>query len=160
MRSRWLDWPQRSQEIETRCQNEATKPTKPGFGSFVSVGSGAKTVARERTGELPVADPYAERMRVALSKINQQDYPAGMIRWLDTAQPVLYAELTSRLPDEIHRLWTDRAPLEHFEAVLTRLVSLHEKCCGICRAAQKDPTSVPKTSQSDFGAPSSFGDAG
>jgi hypothetical protein len=110
--------------------------------------------------ELPVADPYAERMRAALQKINQPNYPAGMIRWLDIAHPVAYAELTSHLPDEIHRLWTERAPLEQFEAVLSRLDSLHEECCSLCRAAQKDSTSVPKTSEMNSGTSSSIGDAG
>src|SRR5215475_8613661 len=133
--------------METSCQNEATKLTKPGFDGFVS----------DRSAELPVADPYAEGMRWALRKINQPNYRAGMIRWLDTAYPVLYAELTSRLPDEIHRLWTERAPLEHFEVVLTRLVSLHEECCNLYRAVLKGSASVPKTSQSNFGAPSSIG---
>jgi hypothetical protein len=107
--------------------------------------------------ELPVGDPYAERMRMALLRINRPDYPAGMIRWLDTNHPDLYAELSSRLPDEIHRLWTERAPLEDFEAVLTRLVSRHEECCNLCRTAQTGSTSVPKTSQRNFGASSSSG---
>jgi hypothetical protein len=170
VRSRWLDWPNRAQEIEKNFQNSATKPTKPGFDSFVSVGSAAKTVPEtgrkrdaypsERRGELPVADPYAVRMRTALLDINQPDYPAGMIRWLESVHPDLYAELTSHLPDEIHRLWTERAPLERFETVLTRLTSLHRECCNLCRAAQKGPTSVPKTSQFDFGAPNNIEEAG
>jgi len=109
--------------------------------------------------ELPVADPYAERMRAALRKINQPTYPTGMIHWLDIAHPIAYAELTSHLPDEIHRLWTERSPLEQFEAALSRLVSLHEECCNLCRAAQKGTTSVPKTSQLNFGASGSRGDA-
>jgi len=50
-----------------------------------------------------------------------------MILWLDSAHPDLYNELTSHLPDEIHKLWSERAPLEQFEAVLARLVSLHRR---------------------------------
>jgi hypothetical protein len=99
-------------------------------------------------------------MRAALLDINLPEYPAGMIRWLERVHEDLYAELTSHLPDEIHRLWADRAPLEQFEAVLARLISLHRECCNLCRAAQKGPTSVPKTSSFDFGAPKSIGEAG
>jgi len=102
--------------------------------------------------ELPVGDPYAERMHAALVDINLPDYPAGMIRWLESVHQHLYAELTSHLPDEIHRLWTERAPLEQFEAVLARLTSLHRECCDLCRAAQMESRSVPKTSQLNFGA--------
>lgn len=85
---------------------------------------------------LPVSDPYAERMRAALRQINVPDYPAGMVPWLGTARPDLYAELTSHLPDQIDRLWSERAPLEQFESVLARLVTLHRRCCELCRAVK------------------------
>jgi hypothetical protein len=84
--------------------------------------------------QLPVSDPYAERMRAALSSINAADYPGGMVPWLGTAQPSLYAELTSHLPDDIVRMWSERAPLDRFEAVLARLVSVHRRCCELYRA--------------------------
>jgi hypothetical protein len=84
--------------------------------------------------QLPISDPYAERMQAALRSINTPDYPAGMLPWLSTARPPFYAELTSHLPDEIDRVWSERAPLERFEAVLARLVSLHRRCCELYRA--------------------------
>lgn len=80
------------------------------------------------TDRLPASDPYAERVREALRQINAPDYPAGMVRWLDTVRPDLYEALTARLPDEIQRMWSERAPLERFEAALARLVSLHMRC--------------------------------
>lgn len=84
--------------------------------------------------QLPISDPYAERMQAALRSINTPDYPAGMLPWLSAAQPRFYAELTSHLPDEIDRVWSERAPLERFEAALARLVSLHQGCCELYRA--------------------------
>ena len=83
---------------------------------------------------LPVTDPYADRMKGALRAINAPSYRAGMISWLGETQPNLYLELTSKLPDEIQRIWSERAPIEHFESVLARLVSLHQQCCEQYRA--------------------------
>lgn len=81
----------------------------------------------------PKPDPYAARMQMALSKINRSEYPAGMILWLETAHSDLYMELTSRIPDEINRLWNSRAPLEEFEGVLDRLVNTHREGCRLYR---------------------------
>src|ERR1700693_1602698 len=72
------------------------------------------------TDQLPVSDPYAVRLRAALRQINAPDYPSGMVAWLERMRPDLYTELTAWLPDEIQRLWSERAPLEQFEAVLVR----------------------------------------
>jgi hypothetical protein len=93
-------------------------------------------VAETPVDQLPISDPYAERMWAALRSINTPDYQAGMLPWLATAQPPFYADLTSRLPDEINRMWSERAPLERFEDVLMRLVSLHRQCCELYRAEQ------------------------
>lgn len=93
---------------------------------------------------LPVRDAYAERMRAALEQINAFNYPPGMILWLDRAHPNLYVELTSIVPDEIHRLWTERAPLGEFELILARLVSLHNQCCDLCRVAQNKTREFPE----------------
>ena len=86
------------------------------------------------TDKLPVSDPYADRFRDVLDQMNAPGYPAGMMTWLSAARPDLYAELTAHLLDEIQRLWCERAPLEQFEPVLTRLVSLHRRCCELYRA--------------------------
>ena len=86
------------------------------------------------TDRLPASDPYAERVREALRQINAPDYPAGMVPWLDTVRPDLYAALTSHLPNAIQRLWTEREGFERFEAALARLVTLHHQCCDLYRA--------------------------
>ena len=91
------------------------------------------------TDQHPVSDPYADRVREGLRQINAPDYPAGMVPWLDTVRPELYTELTARLPDEIQRLWSERGPLEQFESVLARLVTLHRRCCELYRAAKAKP---------------------
>jgi len=78
-------------------------------------------------------DPYTARAEAALRQLCQPDYPAGMILWLDTAYPELYAELTSRLPDEVHRLWSEHAPLDEFQRILDRLLETHERACALYR---------------------------
>ena len=82
----------------------------------------------------PDDSAYASRAQAALAQINRPDYSGAMILWLGTARPELYAELTSNLLDEIQRLWSQRVPLDQFEAVLARLVSLHRQCCDFYRA--------------------------
>lgn len=136
MRSKWLDWPRVPEIIEKGTGSEPTKPSKPSSVGFVGASSLLSSITCAPCSEtkLPVTDPYADRMRAALRQINVPDYPAGMVPWLGTVRPDLYAELTSHLPDEIHRLWRDRAPLEQFEFVLARLVSSHRRCCELYRA--------------------------
>lgn len=138
MRSRWLDWPHSSRIIDEMPSAEPTKPAKRGFVGFAgtSARSFSITQADCLACKLPVSDPYAERMRAALRLINLPGYPVGIVRWLNTARPDIYEEVTSHLPDEIQRLWSERAPLSQFEAVLARLVSLHRHCCDLYRAAQ------------------------
>lgn len=85
--------------------------------------------------DFPAAfDSYAERLQVALKQLNRPGYPVGMILWLATEQPRLYAELTERLPAEIHRLWSEHAPLEQFENALNRLLETHREACALCQA--------------------------
>ena len=135
MRSKWLDWPRVPEIIEKRTGSEPTKPTKPSSVGFVGASPLDSTImsAPRSATKLPVSDPYAERLRAAIRQINVPGYPAGMVPWLDTVRPDLYAELTARLPDEIQRLWSERAPLEQFESVLARLVTLHRRCCELYR---------------------------
>lgn len=159
MRSPWLDWPNSRRIIEKARWEEPTKPTKPGFGSFVSSSSHSLSITHGRNTHLPVKDPYAERMRTALRQIAGPSYSPGMILWLETGHSELYAELTARIPDEISQLWNDRAPLDEFEAVLGRLVSLHRKCCNLYIVATKDLRSDPRNLQINFRAPDSKGDA-
>jgi hypothetical protein len=136
MRSKWLDWPSVPEIMEKGRGSEPTKPSKPGSVGFVgtvpldsSIAQSPRSVTR-----LPVSDPYAERLRAAFRQINAPSYLAGMVPWLHTARPDLYAELTARLPDEIQRLWSERAPLEQFESVLAQLISVHHQCCELHRA--------------------------
>jgi hypothetical protein len=139
MRSKWLDWPHAPEIIEKALDTGVTKPAKPSSVGYVGTSPRCFSITREpgtTTGiPFPVSDPYAERMKAALRQINQFSYSAaGMVPWLRPARPDLYAELTAHLPDEIHRLWSERAPLEQFEAVLAQLVSLHRACYELYRA--------------------------
>jgi hypothetical protein len=83
----------------------------------------------------PESDRYAAQMQAALAEINRSGHP-GTILWLDTAQPELYMELTSEIPDEIDRLWNSSAPLNQFQAVLDRLVAVHRQCCQLYSEAR------------------------
>jgi len=79
-------------------------------------------------------DPYQTAAEEALRAICDPDYPAGMILWLERANPRVYAELTERLPDEIHRLWSEHAPLPKFQDVLDRWKQTHAQACVLYRA--------------------------
>jgi hypothetical protein len=133
MRSKWLDWPLPPKVTEIPLGNKATKPTKPSSVGFVGAVPPRFCKADTSCAEakLPVSDPYALRMKAALNQINAPDYPVGMMAWLGCALPELYVELTVHLPDEIQRLWSDRASLIEFEFFLARLVSLHRQCCEL-----------------------------
>jgi hypothetical protein len=81
-------------------------------------------------------DPFAALMEGTLSKINRPDYSGGMIPWLEQAAPALYAELTSRIPDEIDQIWNEHESLDEFEAALDRLVAVHREACRLYREDQ------------------------
>lgn len=102
-----------------------------GVPSGVPLGTAPGTLIQPKI--VTKSDPYAERMQAAWREVCKLDYPAGMILWLGDVHPRLYRELTGDLPDEIQRLWSEHKPLELFEAVLTRLVSLHRQCCELYR---------------------------
>jgi hypothetical protein len=132
MRSKWLDWP----HVIGKCSDlEPSKPAKLSFDGFVGPPPGRFPIICG--SELPVSDPHAERMQMALREIIPSHYPTGMIPWLGRAFPEEYDELTGLLPDEIHRLWSERAPLKQFEAALDRIVALHQRCCEMYRAEPK-----------------------
>jgi hypothetical protein len=82
-----------------------------------------------------VIDPYQEHARASLARICRPDYPAGLIPWLGEKHPPLYEELTARLPDEIHRLWVERASLEQFDRILGLWLEAHRTACELyCRS--------------------------
>jgi hypothetical protein len=93
----------------------------------------------EKTKKGVDADPYQCLARSALAKICRPDYPAGMIPWLGENHPSLYAELTTNLPDEIHRLWAARAPLDEFERTLGLWLEAHRTSCELYRIAHASP---------------------
>ena len=59
-------------------------------------------------------DPYAQQFNSALTEICRSDSRTGLIIWLSVHNRPLYRKLTGRLPDEIHRLWSEHASLEKF----------------------------------------------
>ena len=79
-------------------------------------------------------DPYAWWISNALRELTRADPPAGMIPWLEQAYPWLYAEVTSRLPEDIHRLAKALAPFDEFERVLNRWLDAHREADALYRA--------------------------
>ena len=134
--------PKDSQEAQALLETVKTEKqallvylqTRQSAKSLAAPAEASQVISDLGTDNISDSDPYARRMRAALRQINLPDYPAGMVPWLDTARPDLYQELTVHLPDEIQRLWSGRGPLEQFESVLARLISLHRRCCEMHRA--------------------------
>lgn len=128
--------------IGTNGEAEPTKPTEVGIRDSECANSTTLFIPSELRLTL---DPYAFRMDATLRKIAQPTYPEGMILWLETAHPNLYEELTSRLPDEISRLWNSHVPLEEFETVLDRLVSTHQEGCRLYREQKSRNKAEPSS---------------
>lgn len=80
-------------------------------------------------------DPYSARLQKALMTMCTKDYPAGLVPWLDTAHPALYSALTEVLPNEIHRLWSEGAPLADFDSVLAKMLATQHEAIALYRAA-------------------------
>lgn len=64
-------------------------------------------------------------------------HPTGLVRWLETDSPGLYDDLTRRLPDFIHALWTAHAPLEEFQRVVGEWLATHRRACDLYRERGK-----------------------
>ena len=88
---------------------------------------------KNEINEKRVADPYQELVRATLAKVSDQ--PFGMVPWLKENLPMLYEELTTQLPDEIHRLWEGRAPLVEFKRILDLWLEAHRASCEVYRGA-------------------------
>jgi hypothetical protein len=92
---------------------------------------------RAIAGKAPMPDPYQARLRAVLEQTVEPDYSMGMIPWLEAAAPDLYRDITSRLPDLIHELWTARAPSAEFEQVTAEWLAAHRKACALFRARNR-----------------------
>jgi hypothetical protein len=110
-----------------------------------------KNESLRHSAELVESDPYARRVQAALQQISRPDYPAGMIIWLEEASPLLYDALTESLPDEIHHLWSEHAPLSQFEDSLRAIIETHQSACALYRtylaAGQTDGEGIGDGSQ-------------
>jgi hypothetical protein len=144
MKSKWLDWSEHSGIPEKPTNTEPTKPTKPGFvGSVGSSYSDSSTflasgdlsaVNPESAATMP-SDPYSNRLRAILQETCRADYPAGMILWLRDECPILYLQLTDELPNEIHRLWSEHAPLDRFDLLIACWLNTHRAACELLKAS-------------------------
>ena len=105
------------------------------MGSFLEL---AKK-AIEGMQEVPSDADYHASVEARLRAVCRLDYQAGMIPCLQKGDPALYEELTSRLPDFIHKLWAARAPLEEFEHVVNAWLDAHRRACESYRAGMAEP---------------------
>ena len=64
-----------------------------------------------------------------MREVARPHYPAGMIRWLREAYPILHVELTEGLPNQMQRLWEAQVPVEDFQKVLDTWVEAHPMGC-------------------------------
>ena len=78
----------------------------------------------------PAAD-YHARVEAALQAVCRPDYQVGLIPWLQKGNGTLYEDLTSRLPDLIHRLWEAHAPVEEFQRVVDEWLTTHRRACEL-----------------------------
>jgi hypothetical protein len=85
----------------------------------------------EISEERVIVDPYQELARAYLARICRPDYPIGLIPWLGTNHQALYDELTSLLPDEIHRRWVAKVPIPEFELILDLWLEAHRTACDL-----------------------------
>jgi len=76
---------------------------------------------------------YQDLARAALSKVSDQRI--GLIPWLRENHGTLYEELVLRLPDEIHRLWEEKAPLADFQRILDLWLVAHRTGCEMYQSA-------------------------
>jgi hypothetical protein len=144
MKSKWLDWSDGSGIPEKSTNTEPTKLTKPSFvgsvgsmhsspSSFLAPGSGAAD--NPESAAITPSDPYSDRLQTILQKTCRPDYPAGMILWLRDSCPILYVQLTDELPNEIHRLWSELAPLEQFDLLIARWLKTHTTACELFKTS-------------------------
>ena len=93
--------------------------------------------ADQYKNEKRVTDPYQELVRATLAKASDQ--PVGMVPWLRQNRPMLYDKLAVQLPDKIHRLWKERAPLVEFERILDLWLEAHRTGCKMFRGGCAAP---------------------
>jgi hypothetical protein len=102
----------------------------------------------EKRDESP-SDPYAERFRAAIQRVNSFDCPSGVITWVREQYPILYLELIVGLPDAIHRLWSEHAPFDEFERILKSWVSTFQTACELFTEAPGSKLREPTAGQQD-----------
>jgi hypothetical protein len=143
MRSRWFDWRNNAQLVEKGGQSEPTEPTKP--GSVGSVGPSPTVFQIDHGGqqgetwweELALGEArgdheYRDRLQAAFLLICP-DYTAGMVDWLEGADPVLYDDLICRLPRLISQQWNIDSPIEDFQQLVDMWLATHQRACALFR---------------------------
>lgn len=122
------------------ARNFQFDPSKPLDNRPVDVGSYDINDKNDKR----VSDPYQDLARRALDRICQSAQPVGMVPWLRQNHPALYEELIVRLPDDIHRLWVERAPLGEFERILEVWIEAHRTGCEMYGRAQAPMCNSPQ----------------
>ena len=80
-------------------------------------------------------DIYLEKLRAAMLSICREDYPAGMIPWLDSEYPERYVELTKSLPDRMRVEWQAEVPIDQFQKTVDLWLEAHRTAVAMFRSA-------------------------
>jgi hypothetical protein len=131
MGSKWLTWKptggaEAAKIIEKTVDSELPKLPKPPFVGFGSARGGQNPIIR---GPQPQPDPYQAAVEAALHRMLEYPYPDNALLWASVWRPKDYDDVKKNIPGRIHDMWTSRAPMAAFQAVLDRLVGLHMKIC-------------------------------
>jgi len=124
MESKWLSWTPADTEIIGKArQEEVTKPTKPGFGSFGGPIQQTFSIIRgEEPTETDRDRRYVAAFEATMNKMRANPMPEACLPWLAAHHPGLYRLLTRVLADKLEEIETDPGyHLNAFEWVLDRI---------------------------------------
>jgi hypothetical protein len=78
-------------------------------------------------------DVYGWRLNAAFEIICAENYPVGMILWLERSESLLHDRLTRSLPEKITAAWNARVPFDQFDDLCGELEATHEQAIDLYR---------------------------
>jgi hypothetical protein len=84
-------------------------------------------------------DVYGQRLNAAFEAICAENYPAGMIPWLETNGSLLHDRLTRSLPEKITAAWNARVPFDQFDGLCGEFEAMHERAVDLYRQHLRSP---------------------
>jgi hypothetical protein len=109
--------------VSLEAEEKLDKRVHESFFRTAPVSAGASDGEKSEIREETIANSYRELVCATLAKVTDQR--VGMVPWLRQNRPMLYEKLAVQLPDKIHLLWEERAPLVEFERILDLWLEAH-----------------------------------